>query len=44
MKYVSTRGASPELGFCDVLLAGLAPDAVRPTGTTGQTSGVSNVA
>ena len=26
MKYVSTRGASPELGFCDVLLAGLAPD------------------
>ena len=26
MRYVSTRGASPELGFTDVLLAGLAPD------------------
>ena len=26
MKYVSTRGAAPELGFCDVLLAGLASD------------------
>lgn len=26
MRYVSTRGASPELGFADVLLAGLAPD------------------
>jgi threonine synthase len=26
MKYVSTRGAAPELGFTDVLLAGLATD------------------
>jgi threonine synthase len=26
VRYVSTRGASPELGFADVLLAGLAPD------------------
>ena len=26
MRYVSTRGAAPELGFADVLLAGLAPD------------------
>ena len=26
MRYVSTRGAAPELGFCDVLLSGLASD------------------
>ncbi len=26
MRYVSTRGSAPELGFCDVLLAGLAND------------------
>ena len=26
MRYVSTRGSAPELGFCDVLLAGLASD------------------
>ena len=26
MRYVSTRGTAPELGFCDVLLAGLASD------------------
>ena len=26
MKYVSTRGQAPALGFCDVLLAGLAAD------------------
>jgi len=26
MKYISTRGNSPELNFCDVLLGGLAPD------------------
>ena len=26
MRYVSTRGRAPELGFADVLLAGLAPD------------------
>ncbi len=26
MKYVSTRGEAPELGFCDTLLAGLAQD------------------
>jgi threonine synthase len=26
MKYISTRGKSPELSFCDVLLGGLAPD------------------
>mgnify|MGYP006277781427 CR=1 FL=1 len=26
MQYVSTRGAAPPIGFCDVLLAGLAPD------------------
>ncbi|HKY13548.1 MAG TPA: threonine synthase [Microthrixaceae bacterium] len=26
MKYVSTRGTAPALGFADVLLAGLAPD------------------
>ncbi|WP_316859425.1 threonine synthase [uncultured Cohaesibacter sp.] len=26
MKYVSTRGAAPELGFCDAILAGLAGD------------------
>jgi threonine synthase len=26
MRYVSTRGSAPELGFCDVLLAGLAID------------------
>ena len=26
MRYVSTRGAAPELGFGDVLLAGLADD------------------
>jgi threonine synthase len=26
LRYVSTRGTAPELGFADVLLAGLAPD------------------
>jgi threonine synthase len=26
MRYVSTRGEAPELGFCDVLMAGLARD------------------
>lgn len=26
MRYVSTRGSAPELGFCDALLAGLATD------------------
>ena len=26
MRYVSTRGSAPELGFSDVLLAGLASD------------------
>ena len=26
MKYISTRGQSPALGFCDILLGGLAPD------------------
>ena len=26
MRYVSTRGAAPEMGFTDVLLAGLAND------------------
>lgn len=26
MRYVSTRGRAPELGFCDTLLGGLAPD------------------
>ncbi len=26
MRYISTRGSAPELGFCDVLLAGLAND------------------
>jgi len=26
MKYISTRGKSPELNFSDVLLGGLAPD------------------
>ena len=26
MKYISTRGEAPELGFCDALLAGLARD------------------
>lgn len=26
MKYISTRGRSPALGFCDILLGGLAPD------------------
>ena len=26
MRYVSTRGAAPTLGFADVLLAGLARD------------------
>ena len=26
MRYVSTRGAAPDLGFCDALLAGLAAD------------------
>ena len=26
MKYISTRGQAPALGFTDVLLAGLAPD------------------
>ncbi|HRE02988.1 MAG TPA: threonine synthase [Ilumatobacteraceae bacterium] len=26
MRYVSTRGTAPELGFCDALLAGLASD------------------
>ena len=26
MRYVSTRGSAPELGFCEVLLAGLATD------------------
>ena len=26
MRYVSTRGQAPELGFADVLLAGLAND------------------
>ena len=26
MKYVSTRGTAPELGFCDAILAGLASD------------------
>ena len=26
MRYISTRGRAPELGFADVLLAGLATD------------------
>ena len=26
MRYLSTRGSAPELGFCDALLAGLATD------------------
>ncbi|MEL0193793.1 MAG: hypothetical protein VW962_01745, partial [Acidimicrobiaceae bacterium] len=26
MRYVSTRGTAPELGFADVLLSGLASD------------------
>ena len=26
MRYISTRGEAPELGFADVLLAGLATD------------------
>ncbi|MDR3158764.1 MAG: hypothetical protein LBU11_07085, partial [Zoogloeaceae bacterium] len=26
MRYLSTRGQSPALSFCDVLLGGLAPD------------------
>ena len=26
MRYVSTRGEAPPLGFCDVIMAGLAPD------------------
>ena len=26
MKYISTRGASPAIGFLDAVLAGLAPD------------------
>ena len=26
MRYISTRGRAPELGFCDALLAGLATD------------------
>ena len=26
MRYVSTRGSAPELGFADTLLAGLAAD------------------
>ena len=26
MRYISTRGTAPEIGFCDVLLAGLARD------------------
>ena len=26
MRYISTRGQAPELGFADVLLAGLATD------------------
>ncbi|MFM8758862.1 MAG: hypothetical protein ACKODS_04875, partial [Methylophilaceae bacterium] len=26
MKYISTRGQSPALHFCDILLGGLAPD------------------
>ena len=26
MRYISTRGSAPEIGFCDVLLAGLARD------------------
>ncbi|HSI25442.1 MAG TPA: hypothetical protein VK952_07445, partial [Methylotenera sp.] len=26
MKYISTRGLSPALGFSDILLGGLAPD------------------
>jgi threonine synthase len=26
MRYISTRGEAPELGFCDTLLAGLARD------------------
>ena len=26
MQYVSTRGTAPQIGFCDVLLAGLARD------------------
>ena len=26
MRYVSTRGEAPALGFCDVLMAGLASD------------------
>ena len=26
MRYISTRGSAPELGFCDALLAGLATD------------------
>ena len=26
MRYISTRGRSPALTFCDILLGGLAPD------------------
>ena len=26
MKYISTRGQAPALGFCDTMLAGLASD------------------
>ena len=26
MQYISTRGQAPKIGFCDVLLAGLARD------------------
>ncbi|MCE1172975.1 MAG: hypothetical protein LWW84_16925, partial [Azovibrio sp.] len=26
MRYISTRGQSPALPFCDILLGGLAPD------------------
>ncbi|MGQ0442644.1 MAG: hypothetical protein ACT4OH_04230, partial [Methylophilaceae bacterium] len=26
MKYISTRGQSPALGFSEILLGGLAPD------------------
>ena len=29
MRYISTRGRAPELGFCDALLAGLALDGER---------------
>lgn len=41
MRYVSTRGAAPELGFGDVLLEGLARDGglYVPTGATAQLGG-----